>query len=200
MGGLEAGIQAAIPLFLWLAVLGVVQDRFWWAGFNLCAWPFFGDRVFEMGLSRATLTGASFLLLHYGALGFFLGLWFRPESAWGVMVRGLILGMAWHFFADRWFWGWVSPYSGGFFQARLVLPGHLLWSLFLLRYKSRYEAVGRTFGDPERWPPEAVEEVVEEAMVEAGREAEPVEFTGPMPELPPGPVREQPTKDAAGGE
>lgn len=169
MGGLDAAVFAALPLFVWFAVLGVLRDRFWWAGFNLSAYPFFGDRVFSMGLSGATLIGASFLLFIYGGLGFLMGLWFRPDSAWGVMVRALILGMAWHFFADRYFWNWVSPYSASYFSARLILPGHLLWALFLLRYQSRYEAVSRTFGEASRWPepvqeePEAFQEQPEPA-------------------------------------
>jgi hypothetical protein len=50
----------------------------------------------------------------------------------------------------------------------------LLWSLFLLRYKSRYESIGRAFGDPLRWPPPVPDlEPVE---------AQPFEFVGPMPE------------------
>lgn len=172
MGGLDAGVWAAVPLLLWFALLGVLLDRFWWACFNVSAWPLFGDRVFSMGLSWATVAGISLLILIYGGLGLFMGLWFRPDSGLGLLARAMILALAWHFFADRWFWHWLSPYSASYFQARLVLPGHLLWALFLLRYRRRYETVKRVFGEP---PP-----VPEPSPEPAAPLAE--EFVGPLQE------------------
>lgn len=174
MAGLDAGVWATAPLLVWFCVLGQLRDRLWWSYFNVAAWPLFGDRVYWAGLSKATLVGACGLLLLYGTLGVLLGLWFRPDSYVGLMARALILGLAWHFFADRYFWHWVTPDAERYFSAGLVLPGHLAWAVMLVRYRRRYEAMGRSFGDPELWEQNEPEMLQEPESGELAGEGGPV--------------------------
>lgn len=193
LAGLDAGVFASVLLSVWLALLGWTRDSFWWSCFNVAATPFFGDHVYAMGLSAATLAGAATLIVVYGLLGAFVGYWIRPSSFWALAIRVLILTMAWHFFADRFFWPALTPFSRSYFSPRILLPGHLLWGLAMLRYRSRFLTLGGAFGDPALFPQPQVTSTVEDspelsqaAEHEENTAAPAAEITPPEQETTPG--------------
>jgi hypothetical protein len=148
--GLECGVWAGLASLAWIGVYSAWIHQYWWACFNVAATPFFGDEVFRMGLSRATLAGAALLGVAYSLLGLFLGYWIRPVSFWGMAIRALMLALAWHFAADRWLWQTLSPFADEYFHRRAMLPAHLAWFLLMLRYRWRYYAIAEVFGEPPR--------------------------------------------------
>lgn len=124
----------------------MLDGQYWWSRFNVAASPFYSGAVFRMGLSVATFTGLSLLLLVYAALGVLFGLWFRPRTFLGTWARALVVALVWHVVADRWFWPLITPYARVYFSPAVMLAGHAVWALLLLRYPSRYRALDQTFG------------------------------------------------------
>jgi hypothetical protein len=148
LAGLDSGVLAALAALAFLALTSRLGGGFWWEKFNIAASPFYGDRVFQLGLGRATWAGAALLLVIYALLGCIFGLLLRgTRGAVKIGLSAVIFALGWHLTADKLLWNHLSPFALRYFSRAATLPAHLAFALFLLRYGRRYQRIGAILGD-----------------------------------------------------
>lgn len=156
MAGLDTGIWGASLFLAWLIFFSALSRDFWWARLNVIGAFFFGDDVFRMGLSWATVAGAALLILLYSAVGAAMAQLAFTRGFIRNLFLGLILGTAWHIVAQRYLWRSIHPFGPAFFPGLGMLPGHLLFGLTLGRFARRFRAIAITYGDSawvaQEWP------------------------------------------------
>jgi hypothetical protein len=146
--GLECGLWGAVALAGWLTLHSLLRGEFWWAKFNVAASVFFGDAVFGMGASRATIAGVALFLVVYSALGALYGLVARTRGFARNLVLATLVAMAWHLVAHRFLWRWVNPFAPPYFPPYSMLAGHLVFGLLLSRFAGRFQAIAGVFIEP----------------------------------------------------
>lgn len=151
LAGLDAGTLAAAAVLAWFALFPLARGEFWWSRFNLAGAPFYGERVFFMGLSRASLAGAAFLFLAYSLLGIVFALLSRASGLFRAMLLGVLWMMLWHLFAQRLFWRWLDSSAPSYFTQPATLPAHLAAGILLGRVPGRLRAFARLAGNAS-WP------------------------------------------------
>lgn len=157
---IEAAVPAALAVLSWFAVHSLLLREPWWSKFNVAAAPFLGDRVFFLGLGRATLAGAALLVVCYSLLGILYGC----LAAGRATARALLLAMLWltlwHFFSQQYVWYWLDPSAPSYFPFSATAPAHAAAAILLARFPAvlrRLSALGRGFppaATARRAPPE----------------------------------------------
>ena len=147
IAGLDAGLTSSILFLCWLIFHSLMSGEYWWTKLNVLGGLFYGDAVFEMGLGRASLAGAALVLASYGLLGGLFGLFARTRGVALNLLFGLGLALLWHGFAARFVWKAVYVFVPHYFPSLGILPGHLIYGLFLTRFSSRFASVARVIGD-----------------------------------------------------
>jgi hypothetical protein len=156
LAGLDTGVWGSLLFVSWLIFVSFLSRDYWWAKLNVAGAFFFGDNVFRMGLSWATIAGAAFLIILYSIVGALMAQLAFTKGFIRNLFLGLILGAAWHLLANRFLWRSIHPFAPSYFPPLAVLPGHLLFGLSLGRFARRFRSIALTYGDPEwivtLWP------------------------------------------------
>ena len=147
--GLECGVAGGTLALVWYALHSAAHAEFWWTKFNIAAAPLYGDAVYRLGLSGATLTGAALLLLIYalsGALfGVVAGLLPRVPTLAAALLYATLVHTA--FVASlRPLFG---PWAVTWFPASATLPAHLLLAALLARWPRIHAALTAEFAPAE---------------------------------------------------
>lgn len=147
LAGLDVGFAGGLAVIAWLCLHSLMSGELWWAKLNVSAGPFFGSAVYSMGFGRATLAGASLLLLLYATVS---ALFAQLVPLLGY-ARNSLLALAYaallNLAADRWLWPRLDPFATAYFPFQAMLAGHLLFALALGRFTSRFCSLAHTFGD-----------------------------------------------------
>lgn len=174
LAGLDTGLAGAVVVISWLLFHSWLTGDFWWAKLNVAGALFYGNSAYTMGLSRASAAGAALLLIVYASLGGLLGLLTRPRGFTRDLLVGMLVAMAWHLFAQRFFWRRLDPFGPAYFPVLATLPAHLIFGISLSRYAARFYHVAATFGNSV-WsipllqslqPPVTTEEAAEDTPAE----------------------------------
>lgn len=132
--GVEAAAPAAISVLVWFGIHSYLVRDPWWSKFNVAAAPFFGDRVFYLGLGRATLAGAALLLLLYGALGILFAFLAGGQGKARSFLRAALWLACWHFFAQQYVWPRLDPSAAPYFPLSATAPAHAAAAILLARF------------------------------------------------------------------
>lgn len=158
--GVEAAVPAALAGLLWLGVHSRLTGEPWWSKFNVAAAPFFGDRVYYLGLGRATLCGAALLLLLYCALGILYGFLADGRTTTRAFLRAALWLACWHFFSQQYVWPRLGPDSAPYFPPSATAPAHAAAAILLARFPAvfrRLSAMAHGGVAPGAAPPEPEE-------------------------------------------
>lgn len=192
IAGLDTGVTSSLLFLCWLIFHSVMREEYWWTKLNVLGGLFYGDAVFEMGFGRASVAGAALVLATYGLLGGVFGLFARTRGVALNLLVGLGLALLWHGFATRYVWRVVYVFAPHYFPSLGILPGHLMFGLFLSRFSSRFAAVARSIGDPV-WAATYLR--VPESLI-----SEPVAPSSPDSDAPPEEEIPTPVAENPGGE
>lgn len=168
----------------WLLFHSWLSGEFWWAKLNVAGALFYGGSAYTMGLGRASAAGAALLLLVYALLGGVFGGFARRHGFTRNLLLGMLLAMAWHFFANRYFWRRLDTFGAAYFPALATLPAHLIFGLSLSRYAVRFQHVAETFGDGS-WSAEFLAALAPAPQPAPAPAAEPVVEAQPEPAAEP---------------
>lgn len=174
LAGADTGVAGGVLVLMWLSFFARMQGDFWWSKWNVAGALFFGDRVFVMGLGRATLAGAALLLVVYAVFGMVFSLLGRPRGFAFNLLAGLTLALLWHQLADWLVWPRVHPAAPRFFHPLVMLPANVLFGAALIRYAPRFRKIAGAIGDPV-W----ADQFRRAAPVAAATPPEPPAETGP---------------------
>lgn len=184
LAGLDTGIVAGLPALAWLLLHSWLRGELWWAKLNVAGSIFFGESVYTMGLSRASLAGGALLVVGYGLLGVVFGLIARPRGIGRNLILGLLFAIAWQLACQQYLLRLVSAFAPAYFPPLSTLPAQLMFALGLARFSGRFRSLAADWGDPS-WAPAWVQ-IPEYVPAAASGEAGPADaeepFTGPMPE------------------
>lgn len=147
IAGVDTGFAGGVVVIAWFLFHSWLRGEFWWAKLNVAGALFYGSPVYTMGFGRASLAGASLLLVLYAALGALFGLVARTHGFTRNLLLGMLLAMAWQFVSDRYFWRRLDSFGPAYFPALSTLPAHLIFGLSLSRYAARFRVLALTFGD-----------------------------------------------------
>lgn len=161
LAGADTGLAGGILVLVWLSFFSRMQGEYWWSKWNVAGALFYGDRIFVMGLGRASIAGAALLLLIYAALGVVFSLIGRPRGFAFNLLAGLTLALLWHQMADWLLWPRLHPSAPRFFHPFVMLPANVLYVAALIRFGPRIRRIALAAGDPGwasqfRTPPAAV--------------------------------------------
>ncbi|MFZ5926979.1 MAG: hypothetical protein ACOYX1_05985 [Acidobacteriota bacterium] len=132
--GVEAAAPAAISVLVWFGIHSHLVREPWWSKFNVAAAPFFGDRVYYLGLGRATLVGAALLLLLYGALGIVFAMLGGGGRTGRALLRAALWLTSWHFFSQQYVWPRLDPAAAPYFPPSATAPAHAAAAILLARF------------------------------------------------------------------
>lgn len=189
MAGLDAGFAGGIAVIAWFVIHSRMSGELWWSKLNVAGGLFYGGNVYSMGLGRATLAGASLLLIVY-ALAAAIFAQFAPVKGYARnTLFALLYSAAVQLTFDRFFWPRLETFAPSFFAFQVTLAGHLLYALSLTRFPGRFRALALTFGDT-AWAAEMfAERAPLQALVATPAEDAPPDGAG---EAPPGPPQTPP--------
>lgn len=158
--GVEAAVPAALAVLLWFGVHSRLAGEPWWSKFNVAAAPFFGDRVYYLGLGRATLCGAALLLLMYCALGILYGFLAGGRTTARAFLRAALWLTCWHYFSQQYVWPRLDPDAAPYFPVSATVPAHAAAAILLARLPAAFRrlsamAHGGDSGDAAPPEPEA---------------------------------------------
>ncbi|HEY3441336.1 MAG TPA: hypothetical protein VGK29_11310 [Paludibaculum sp.] len=183
LAGLDTGVVAGLPALAWLLFHSWLRGEQWWAKLNVAGALFFGESVYSMGLSRASLAGGALLVVGYGLLGAVFGLIARPRGIARNLILGFLLAIAWQLACQKYLLRLVNPFAPAYFPPLSTLPAQLMFGLGLARFSGRFQSLAADWGDSS-WAPAWVQ-IQEPAPVSPVAAAGPPDFdapfTGPMP-------------------
>ncbi len=145
--GVEAAAPAALAVLLWFGFHSWLAREPWWSKFNLAAAPFFGDRVYYLGLGRATLSGAALLLLLYCALGSLYALVAGARTTLRAFLRAALWLTCWHFFSQQYFWPRLDPAAAPYFPPSATAPAHAAAAILLARFPAVFQRLSAMVHD-----------------------------------------------------
>ncbi len=146
LAGLDTGLAGAVVLVGWFLFHSWLTGEFWWAKLNVAGALFYGSSVYTMGFGRASLAGASLLLVLYTVIGGLFGLIARPSGFTRNLLLGMLLAMTWHLLSQRYFWRRLDSFGPAYFPALSTLPAHLIFGLSLSRFSTRFQRLALAFG------------------------------------------------------
>ncbi len=183
--GVEAAAPAALAALLWFGVHSWLVREPWWSKFNVAAAPFFGDRVYYLGLGRATLSGAALLLLLYCALGIAYAFLAGGRTTARAFLRAALWLACWHFFSQQYVWPRLAPGAAFYFPPSATAPAHAAAAILLARFPAvlrRLSAVAHGGDERDTASPEP-----EAADAQGGADAAQGRQTGGEPSSPSAP-------------
>jgi hypothetical protein len=177
MAGFDAGFAGGVAVIAWFVIHSRMSGELWWSKLNVAGGLFYGGNVYSMGLGRATLAGASLLLIVY-ALAAAVFAQLAPVKGYArnalfALLYSAVVQVAF----DRFFWPRLEAFAPSFFAFQVTLAGHLLYALSLTRFPGRFRSLALTFGGA-AW---AAHFFAEPAPAQAPVEAPAAVETGPEP-------------------
>lgn len=148
LAGLDTGLAGGILVLLWLSFFARMQGEFWWSKYNVAGAIFYGDRIFVMGLGRASLAGAALLLLVYAGLGLLFSFLGRARGFAFNLLAGLTVALLWHQLADWLVWPRWHSAAPRFLNPFVMLPAHVIFGCALIRFSPRFRRIAAALGDP----------------------------------------------------
>lgn len=133
---IDTAVPAALAVQLWFAVHSVLVREPWWAKFNIAAAPFFGDRVFYLGLGRATAVGAALLVALYSLSGIAYCFIASGRSALRAFALASVWLAVWHYCSQLFLWPRLDPAAPPYFPISATLPAHVAAAILLARFPS----------------------------------------------------------------
>lgn len=130
----ETAVPASLAAVLWFAIHSFMLREPWWSKFNVAAGPFFGDRVFYLGLGRATVAGAALLVVLYSLSGMLYGLLASGRSVARAFALAAVWLASWHFLAQHFLWPRLHPAAPPYFPMTATVPAHLAAAILLARF------------------------------------------------------------------
>jgi hypothetical protein len=110
LAGLESGVLGAAVMIGWFALDAVTERQYWWAMLNLWGAASYQNRVFSMGLGKATLAGASMHFVLHGVAGALWGLaGGRIANYWLHLAASFGAAACWYLLLMEGFWPLVAP-------------------------------------------------------------------------------------------
>lgn len=142
LAGLEAGVMGSFAVICWFLLHSWVRGEYWWSKFNVLAAVFFGNRVFQAGLSVETLVGFCEIVLLYGVAGIAAS-WVLPLRSGRLMrfVGAILFAAALHWVLQMFGWRRFNPFAPSYFVPAATVPAHFLFALVLLRLPGTLRAV-----------------------------------------------------------
>jgi len=137
----ETAVPASLAALLWFAIHSLILREPWWSKFNVAAGPFFGDRVFYLGLGRATLAGAALLVVLYSLSGMLFGLVASSRSMARASALAAVWLACWHVFAQHFVWPRLHPAAPPYFPMMATVPSHLAAAILLARFPAVFRRV-----------------------------------------------------------
>jgi hypothetical protein len=147
LAGLEVGFAGGLAVLAWLCVHSVMSGELWWAKLNVASGLFYGAGVYSMGLGRATLAGASLLILLYTFAAVIFAQIVPVTGYARNALFALAFSAAMNLAGERWVWPRLDPFAPAYFPFQVMLAGHLLFALALGRFTGRFSSLAQTFGD-----------------------------------------------------
>lgn len=142
LSGIETGVTGGLAMLAWFAVHSLMQGQRWYAVPNLIGSTFYGELAFRSGFGKVTLGGIALHLFVAGVVGILFSI-FMPASLSGTrtLLIGVLTGLACYYLAFHPFWklvnSWVLLYASG----KTMVVGHLLYGLWLGRWRAVYRAL-----------------------------------------------------------
>lgn len=130
----ETAVPASLAVLAWFAVHSLLLREPWWSKFNVAAAPFFGDRVYFLGLGRATLAGAALLFVLYSVLGILSGFLAGGRGTARSLLLAALWLACWHLFSQQYIWPRLDPAAPPYFPLSATAPAHAAAAIFLARY------------------------------------------------------------------
>lgn len=146
--GLACGVLAGAVSLAWFVLHSSMRGEFWWSTFNVAAGWFYGSAVYQAGLGRVTLCGASVIVLFYclAGAGFALG-WQSPFRRRAFLAAAFYSAGV-YVFASYFFWPSFSGFARLWFPWTATMPSHFALFAMLVRYPELYVRLVNDFGDP----------------------------------------------------
>lgn len=110
LAGLESGVLGAAVMIGWFALDSLTERQYWWAMLNLWGAAAYQNRVFSMGMGKATLAGASMHFFLHGLGGALWGLaGGRIANYWLHLAASFVAAACWYWLLMGAFWPLVAP-------------------------------------------------------------------------------------------
>lgn len=147
LAGVEVGVVGGLAMLAWFALNSMLQAQRWYAVPNLLGSTFYGELAFRSGFGRVSLAGGALHLCAAGAIGALFGL-FAPQgqSAFRVLLIGIVTGLAWYYLLFGAFWKAVNPMVPLYSSYRSMLVAHFLYGLWLGRWPHVFRSIERSAG------------------------------------------------------
>lgn len=139
--GLEAAAPAALCVLFWFGLHSHLVREPWWSKFNVAAAPFFGDRVFYLGLGRATIAGAALLFLLYSGLGILYAFLAGARGVFRAFLLAVLWLTCWHLLSQRFVWSSLDPAAAPYFPLSATAPAHAAAAILLARFPAVLQRV-----------------------------------------------------------
>ena len=138
LAGAETGVLGALLMMIWFALDSLVEQQHWWAILNLWGAAIYGDAVFRMGLSKASLAGGSLHVVLGGLAGAGSALVLGRLRGFGkVLPAGLLLGALWYVLLQHGLLRGLHPLIERMTPQPATLLAHLLYAVMLTRIPGR---------------------------------------------------------------
>ena len=131
LAGSQAGFLGSLAALLWYCLHSAMSGELWWTKLNVAAGLFYGHQVYSMGFGRATLAGASLLIVLYGLAGALFGLAAPARAAFSNVLAAAAYSTVLALAANRWLWSALDSFAPSFFPPLAVFIAHLLYALVL---------------------------------------------------------------------
>jgi hypothetical protein len=132
--GLECGVAGGALALAWYALHSVAHAEFWWTKFNIAAVPLYGEAVYRLGVSAATLAGAALLLLIYSLSGALFGVVAGLLPRVPALAAALLCTALLHAVFAASLRPLFGPWAPTWFPTSATLPAHLLLAALLARW------------------------------------------------------------------
>lgn len=142
LAGLDAGVTGSLGVMVWFLFHSWARGDVWYSKFNIAAGIFFGNRVFQSGLSFVTIVGVAAIVVLYSIVGI-PAAWIIPARS-GYLLRfasALLFTSGLHFAFDLWVWPHLSPFASTYFPRSATVPAHIIYAACLVRLPGRLKAL-----------------------------------------------------------
>jgi hypothetical protein len=146
--GLACGMLAGAVTLVWFVLHSLLRGEFWWSKFNVAAGWFYGTAVYQAGLGRVTLCGASVLVLFYCLAGASYALGWQALFRRRAFLAAAFYAAGVYVFASHFFWPSFGVFARLWFPWTATMPSHFALFAMLVRYPEIHARLVNDFGDP----------------------------------------------------
>jgi hypothetical protein len=155
--GLACGMLAGAVTLGWFVLHSLMRGEFWWSKFNVAAGWFYGTAVYQAGLGRVTLCGASVIVLFYCLAGAGYALGWQSLFRRRAFLAAAFYAAGVYVLASYFFWPCFGVFARLWFPWTATMPSHFALFAMLVRYPELYARLVNDFGDPASLQPKRPE-------------------------------------------